>query len=293
MARLEHIGIAVEDAAAAARLYDALLGIAPYKQETVAREGVRTHFLATGTAKLELLEALGPDTPVARHLARRGPGLHHLAFEVPDADAAMARLRTLGFTPLSDTPRPGADAKRIFFLHPRETGGVLVEFCQSVPTPLPEVPGVPGVRACGRAGAPPVLVLPAPGHDAEALMRRLEPHCFAFTPDADLPDASSLLDALGLERVHVVAEGDAARTAFGLARTLPRRVLRLVLKTPVLSPADLPDAAPPHPTLLVFDDAPGDLTALRARLPHASLALLPADDLAALFPVLLLRHLGL
>ena len=93
MTRLEHIGIAIEDAEAVARLYEELLGLAPYKQETVEREGVRTHFIAAGTAKLELLEALGPDSPVAKYLTKRGPGLHHLAFEVADIHAALDRLR--------------------------------------------------------------------------------------------------------------------------------------------------------------------------------------------------------
>ncbi len=132
MIRLEHIGIAVRDAAAVASLYEQLLGHGPYKAETVEREGVRTHFIQAGTAKLELLEALGPDSPVAKYLERRGEGLHHLAFEVDDIHAEMQRLRDLGFTPLSDEPRPGADGKLIFFLHPKQTHGVLVEFCQSV-----------------------------------------------------------------------------------------------------------------------------------------------------------------
>lgn len=134
MIRLEHIGIAVRDADAITELYEQLLGLRPYKAETVEREGVRTHFLQAGTAKLELLEALGPDSPVAKYLDKRGEGLHHLAFEVADIHAEMQRLRDLGFTPLSDEPRPGADGKLIFFLHPKQTHGVLVEFCQSVNT---------------------------------------------------------------------------------------------------------------------------------------------------------------
>ena len=133
---LEHIGVAVENAEAVAALYEKLLGGRlygrPYKQETIAHEGVRTHFIQAGAAKLELLEALGPESPVQRFLAKRGEGLHHLAFEVADVQAEMERLRKLGFQPLSDAPRPGADGKLIFFLHPKDTHGVLVEFCQSV-----------------------------------------------------------------------------------------------------------------------------------------------------------------
>jgi methylmalonyl-CoA epimerase len=136
MPYLEHIGLAVADPEAVAELYDTLLGVQPYKRERVEREGVQTHFIAAGSVKLELLEALGPDSPVARYLEKRGEGLHHLAFEVDDIHAHMATLREKGFTPLSDAPKSGADGKLIFFLHPKQTHGVLIEFCQRVSTPL-------------------------------------------------------------------------------------------------------------------------------------------------------------
>ena len=122
----------MRDADAVARLYEDLIGAAPYKEETVEREGVRTHFIDAGTTKLELLEALGDESPIAKYLERRGEGLHHLAFEVDDIHAHMQQMRERGYTPLSDEPRPGADGKLIFFLHPKQTHGVLVEFCQSV-----------------------------------------------------------------------------------------------------------------------------------------------------------------
>ncbi|HMB92899.1 MAG TPA: methylmalonyl-CoA epimerase, partial [Rhodothermales bacterium] len=136
MPHLEHIGLATADPEAVAALYEMLLGVQPYKRERVDREGVQTHFISAGSTKLELLEALSPDSPVARYLEKRGEGLHHLAFEVDDIHAHMATLREKGFTPLSDEPKPGADGKLIFFLHPKQTHGVLVEFCQSVATPL-------------------------------------------------------------------------------------------------------------------------------------------------------------
>ena len=128
---LDHIGIAVADAPAARDLYAALLGAAPYKEEVVAAQGVNTIFFAAGEAKVELLEALGPDSPVARHLARRGEGLHHVAFEVADLRAEMARLAAAGFRLLSDEPQAGADDKLVCFVHPQTAGGVLVELCQS------------------------------------------------------------------------------------------------------------------------------------------------------------------
>ncbi|HKL88592.1 MAG TPA: methylmalonyl-CoA epimerase, partial [Salinibacter sp.] len=131
MARLEHIGIAVDDVDAVIDRFQDLLGTDPYKAETVTEQKVRTHFLGAGTAKLELLESLADDSPVQKFLDRRGEGLHHLAFEVDDAETTMERLRNAGFTLLSDTPLSGADDKRIFFVHPKETHGVLVEFCES------------------------------------------------------------------------------------------------------------------------------------------------------------------
>src|SRR5690606_22944100 len=119
---------------------------------------------AAGRApKLELLEALGPDSPVAAFLQKRGPGLHHVAFEVDDLPAALTRARAAGFTPLADEPKRGADGKRIAFLHPKTTGGVLVELCEAAPEWAPlDVPFAGGtLRAlvAGPEGAPPLVVL--------------------------------------------------------------------------------------------------------------------------------------
>jgi methylmalonyl-CoA/ethylmalonyl-CoA epimerase len=127
--KLEHIGIAVADAAAVMAQYEALFGAKPYKEEVVEREGVRTIFYDAGGTKIELLHSTTPDGPVAKFIAKRGPGLHHLAFAVADVDAEIARLKTLGYTLLSDTAKPGADGKRIVFLHPKDTHGVLIELC--------------------------------------------------------------------------------------------------------------------------------------------------------------------
>ncbi len=149
MIHLEHIGIAVDDAAAVASLYQDLIGVLPYKTETVASQHVRTHFLDAGSAKLELLEATGDTGPVATYIEKRGEGLHHLAFQVDDIDETLSRIRSAGYRVLGNEPTPGADGKRIFFLHPKDTHGVLVEFCASAPLhPKPEFVGM-GKREIG------------------------------------------------------------------------------------------------------------------------------------------------
>jgi len=126
---LEHIGIASADIEADLERYRRLFGATPYKVEEVASEGVRTYFLDAGGTKIELLEATSADSAIARHIEKRGAGLHHLAFAVEDADAMMERVRQQGLRPLSDAPKAGADGKVIFFVHPKDAGGVLTEFC--------------------------------------------------------------------------------------------------------------------------------------------------------------------
>jgi methylmalonyl-CoA/ethylmalonyl-CoA epimerase len=130
--KLEHIGIAVANLAESKELFTRLLGVESYKEESVEREGVTTAFYRSGQPKLELLVAENPDSPIAKYIEKRGPGIHHLAFEVEDIRAEMDRLSAAGFELLSDEPKPGADNKLICFLHPRTTNGVLVELCQSV-----------------------------------------------------------------------------------------------------------------------------------------------------------------
>jgi methylmalonyl-CoA/ethylmalonyl-CoA epimerase len=128
--RIEHIGIAVKDLAAAEALYTKLLGAEPYKREAVESEGVITSFFRTGPNKIELLESTRPDGPIAKAIEKRGEGIHHIAFEVADIRAEMARLKAEGFTLLSEEPKPGADNKLVCFIHPKSAGGVLVELCQ-------------------------------------------------------------------------------------------------------------------------------------------------------------------
>lgn len=130
MTKIEHLGIAVTDLNTSIPLFEKLLNTACYKRESVAREGVETAFFATGPNKIELLQATQPDSPIAKFLQKQGPGLHHVAFAVDDIQAEMKRLSAQGIRLLSDEPKPGADHKLICFLHPKDTGGMLIELCQ-------------------------------------------------------------------------------------------------------------------------------------------------------------------
>ncbi len=132
LTNVEHIGIAVADLAAANALFTKLLNVAPYKSETVASEGVMTSFFRVNATKIELLAAMDPDSAIAKFLAKKGEGIHHIAFEVSDILAEMERLRGEGFTVLNETPKRGADNKLVCFLHPKGTNGVLIELCQEI-----------------------------------------------------------------------------------------------------------------------------------------------------------------
>ena len=129
MKRLEHLGIAVADLASAEKIFEDVLNVKPYKREEVADEGVITSFFQTGDSKVELLESTTDDGPIGRHIAKRGPGLHHVAFLVDDLEAEMARLEQEGYRVISG-PKDGTDNKRIAFLHPSDTAKVLVELCE-------------------------------------------------------------------------------------------------------------------------------------------------------------------
>jgi methylmalonyl-CoA/ethylmalonyl-CoA epimerase len=132
MRKIEHLGIAVSDLKAANELFEKLLGKAPYKEEAVAGEGVLTSFFQVGETKVELLQARREDSPIAKFISKKSEGVHHIAFDVEDIYAEMARLKAAGFEILNETPKAGADNKLIVFLHPKTTNGVLVELCQGV-----------------------------------------------------------------------------------------------------------------------------------------------------------------
>ncbi|MEA3424618.1 MAG: methylmalonyl-CoA epimerase [Bacteroidota bacterium] len=132
MLKVEHIGIAVKDLEQAIPLYETLLNTSCYKTESVDSEKVNTAFFRQGDTKIELLESTEPEGVIARFIEKKGEGIHHIAFEVADIEAEMARLRAEGFTLLNETPKKGADHKLVCFLHPKGTNGVLVELCQEV-----------------------------------------------------------------------------------------------------------------------------------------------------------------
>jgi methylmalonyl-CoA/ethylmalonyl-CoA epimerase len=132
MNKIEHIGIAVNDLKTACNLYEKLLNTTVYKTEEIASENVKTAFLQIGPNKIELLEALSEDSPIAKFIAKKGEGIHHIAFDVDDIKAEMARLKSEGFILLNDVPKLGADNKLVCFVHPKSAGGVLVELCQEI-----------------------------------------------------------------------------------------------------------------------------------------------------------------
>ena len=126
--RIHHIGIAVPDLDSGAAIWGPEgLGLAEEGREDVTEAGTRVSMYPVGESRIELLEAMGPETPVAQFLNKRGPGIHHICFEVEDIEAECARLRGLGMRLLYETPQPGAHGSRVMFIHPKDSGGVLVE----------------------------------------------------------------------------------------------------------------------------------------------------------------------
>ncbi len=128
--RIDHIGIAVEDLDAAVALYETTFGMALVHRETVTEQGVEAVLFDVGENHVELLRPLGPDTPVGKFLAKKGPGLHHVAYQVADIEQALARLGEAGMRMIDEIPRTGIRNSRVAFLHPAATGGVLTEIVQ-------------------------------------------------------------------------------------------------------------------------------------------------------------------
>jgi methylmalonyl-CoA/ethylmalonyl-CoA epimerase len=127
---IDHVGIAVEDLEASVALYRRLLGIEPVHRERVEDQGVEEVLFSLGDSYVQLLGALGPDTPVGKALTTRGPGVHHVAYRVENIEAALAHLRTEGARLVDETPRPGSRNTLIAFVHPKAMGGVLIELVQ-------------------------------------------------------------------------------------------------------------------------------------------------------------------
>ena len=132
MEKIEHIGIAVKDIEKSNELFASLFGKPHYKMEEVASEGVKTSFFKSGPNKIELLQATNSESPIAKFIAKKGEGIHHIAFAVTDIEAEIERLKNEGFVVLNEIPKKGADNKLVAFLHPKTTNGVLIELCQEI-----------------------------------------------------------------------------------------------------------------------------------------------------------------
>jgi methylmalonyl-CoA/ethylmalonyl-CoA epimerase len=127
--KIEHIGIAVKDIAASNKIFEDVLGVAPYKQEMVESEHVITSFFKVGDSKIELLQATHEDSAIAKFLEKNREGMHHIAFDVANIYTEIERLKTLGYRMINEQPKEGADGKIIAFMHPKDSNGVLVELC--------------------------------------------------------------------------------------------------------------------------------------------------------------------
>lgn len=132
MRKIEHLGIAVKNIENSNNLFERLLGVAPYKEELVEKEQVKTSFFRIGNNKIELLQSLHSDGVISKFIDKKGEGIHHVAFDVPDIKAEMKRLQEQGFKLLSEEPFKGADNKLVCFVHPKTAGGILVELCQNI-----------------------------------------------------------------------------------------------------------------------------------------------------------------
>ena len=129
-ARIDHIGVAVEDLDAAIALYETTFGMTLVHRETVTEQGVEAVLLDVGENHVELLAPLGPDTPVGKFLAKKGPGLHHVAYQTDDIESALRAAKEAGLRLIDETPRTGIRNSRVAFLHPGASGSVLTEIVQ-------------------------------------------------------------------------------------------------------------------------------------------------------------------
>lgn len=255
MPHLEHIGIAVKESSGVEDfLYD-LLGLRSYKTEAIREHDVRATFLSAGTAKLELLESTAPDSTIAKHLTRRGEGIHHLAFEVEDIFETFRAVQELGLDPVEEAPRPGADGRQVFFLHPRQTHGILIELCQDTNPPLePTFVEYRGERlATYRAGnpaRPPIVILHgalgATELETRGLFEELAQDHFVIAIDfpghgasddvEDLPlnlegladVVLTVMDAEDLETTSLFGFSFGGNVGLTVAREQPSRIQRLI-----------------------------------------------------------------
>lgn len=128
--RIDHIGVAVEDLDSAIKLYERSFEMELAHRETVESQGVEAVLLDVGDGHVELLSPLGPDTPVGKFIAKKGPGIHHVAYAVEDIDAALEQVKAAGLRLIDEEPRTGIRRSRVAFLHPSATGSVLTEIVE-------------------------------------------------------------------------------------------------------------------------------------------------------------------
>ncbi len=128
--KIDHIGIAVKDMAAAKEFYEKVLGLKVTAEEVVEEQKVKVAFIPTGDSEVELLESTTPDGPIAKFIEKNGEGIQHIAFRVDNLEAELTRLKELGVRLIDEKPRRGAGGAKIAFLHPKSTFGTLVELCE-------------------------------------------------------------------------------------------------------------------------------------------------------------------
>jgi methylmalonyl-CoA/ethylmalonyl-CoA epimerase len=130
--KIDHIGIAVNHLGISNEIFTRLLGKEHYKTEDIESEKVKTSFFKSGESKIELLEAINNEGSIAKYILKKGEGIHHIAFEVDDIESEILRLKKEGFTFINEEPKSGADQKKVCFIHPKDTNGVLIELCQTI-----------------------------------------------------------------------------------------------------------------------------------------------------------------
>ena len=130
MNKIDHVGIAVKDIEKAKEVYTTLLNTSPYKEEIVEEQGVKVAFFKNGDTKVELLEGTSPESAIAKFVAKRGEGVHHIAYSVTNISQEIERLSNEGYKLIDDKPRKGADNKLVAFVHPKSCNGVLIELCE-------------------------------------------------------------------------------------------------------------------------------------------------------------------
>jgi methylmalonyl-CoA/ethylmalonyl-CoA epimerase len=241
MTSLDHIGIAIKSLHDALRIYRDLVGLDVYKEEFIDTEGLLTHFIDAGDTKIELLASDDPDSPVGRFVARRGPGMHHIAFSVDDLGAALDRAGELGLQVVGEAPRIGADGKLVAFIHPRDGHGVLIELCEDVNEPIGVNDGPPiPARVLGRG--PHVLTAVGDGdyyntRSVVKLLRAIKLNGRVLLVDQDEhavegTEIRNLIQAFGQVGHPVIGFGNGAAVALRATENHPELFSHVILVEP-------------------------------------------------------------